>query len=59
MAAQQFLCSVSLYSAWLLCGGSWVVKPRKGFAKGQGSRDLGKAWLLCPAAGFRNKLISC
>jgi hypothetical protein len=29
MAAQQFLCSVSLYLAWLRCGGDWVVKPRK------------------------------
>jgi|SRR6516162_8040852 hypothetical protein len=26
MAAEQFLCSVALYSAWLPCGGDWVVK---------------------------------
>jgi hypothetical protein len=29
MAAQQFLCSVALYSAWLRCGANWVAKlPR-------------------------------
>jgi hypothetical protein len=27
MAARQFLCSVSLYSAWLPCGANWVAKP--------------------------------
>jgi len=26
MAAEQFLCSVALYSAWLPCGGDSVVK---------------------------------
>src|SRR5262245_2078433 len=26
MAAQQFLCSVALYSAWLACGANWVAK---------------------------------
>src|SRR5215472_17217791 len=29
MAAQQFLCSVLLYSAWLRCGASWVVKKKE------------------------------
>src|SRR5262245_32522084 len=29
MAARQFLCSVALYSAWLFCGASWVVKGGK------------------------------
>ena len=27
MAAQQFLCSVALCSAWLPCGANWVAKP--------------------------------
>ena len=31
MAAQQFLCSVSLYSAWLPCGANCVVKVLGGF----------------------------
>jgi hypothetical protein len=26
MVAQQFLCSVSLYSGWLRCGANWVAK---------------------------------
>src|SRR5262245_59349702 len=29
MAAQQFLCSVALYSAWLPCGASWAVKKEE------------------------------
>jgi hypothetical protein len=29
MAAQPFLCSVALCSAWLLCGASWVAKEAK------------------------------
>jgi hypothetical protein len=47
-----------LRSAWLLCGESSVAKAPKAFAKGPDSRDLGKAWLPCPAADFRNKLIT-
>jgi hypothetical protein len=26
MVAQQFLCSVALYLAWLRCGANWVAK---------------------------------
>ena len=39
MAARQFLCSVSVCSAWLPYGESWVAKPRKDFAKGRGGRN--------------------
>src|SRR5204862_3742999 len=29
MVAQQFLCSVSFYSAWLLCGANWLLRQRR------------------------------
>ena len=29
MAVQQFLCSVSFYSAWLLCGANWLLRQRR------------------------------